>query len=186
VADGAIWGWLGGAIVAALTLATVPGCERAAGERSAAARLDAVPVDVAISLSSAAVPDGGVVDERAVCVRGGRRPDITWSGLPDGTAEVAVIVDVIDRDGDRRVHDIVLRLDPDRAGWFAGGPHTGGDAPVFVAPCHDDATAMRVTVVALRAPLPAGIDSDDDTTTVLDGLADLATAQRTITATFHR
>lgn len=186
MADGAIWGWLAGATLAATMLAVVPGWERGTAERAAAIRLDAVPADRGVLVRSDAVPDGGAVDVRAVCVRGGRRPDITWDRLPNDTAEVAVVTELVDGDGTHRVHDVVLRLDPARAGWHAGGPHNGGDASPFVAPCRSGATTMRITVVALRSPLPAGIDGRDDPATVLDALAAHATARRTISAAFPR
>jgi len=172
--------------VPSVRFATVPGCERADAERAAILRLDAVPTDEGLTLRSGAVPDGGTVDVRSVCWRGGRRPDVTWGGMPEETAEVAVVTEVVTSDGRRRVHDIVLRLEPGRAGWHAGGPHTGGDAGPHTPPCAADAVGLRITVVALASPLPVDLDHDDDPDAVIGALADRALLRGTTVAAFPR
>jgi Raf kinase inhibitor-like YbhB/YbcL family protein len=68
----------------------------------------------AFELTTTAFTPGGTIPERYTCKGMGARPDLAWSNVPAGTAELAIVVD--DPDANGFVHWVVSGLAPTSTG----------------------------------------------------------------------
>ena len=68
----------------------------------------------AIQLTSLAFPDGGDIPKEYTCDGFDASPALAWSGLPQGTRSLAVVVD--DPDAGGFIHWVVYAMPPDREG----------------------------------------------------------------------
>lgn len=120
-----------------------------------------------MTLRSPAFSDHGPIPRQFSHESGDRPPPLTWSGAPDGTAELALICDDPDAPNRPFVHWLLAGIDPDAAGSEPGqepepavrgrnGFGTrgyGGPHP----PVGDDPHRYRFQLFAL--PEPTGLDS---------------------------
>jgi Raf kinase inhibitor-like YbhB/YbcL family protein len=145
-----------------------------------------------LTLHSTAFTDGGELPRRYTCDGAGRSPPLTWSGVPRGARELALVVE--DPDADRFVHWTVLRIPPETTGVEENGVPSGaietdnsfgdrgwgGACPPDGDPPHRYVFALY----ALRAPL--GLDEGARPDEVRRALSQQALARGTLTARFER
>jgi phosphatidylethanolamine-binding protein (PEBP) family uncharacterized protein len=89
-----------------------------------------------ITVSSAAFDAGGTIPRRYTCVGENLSPPLRWSGVPEGTAGIALVVDDPDASRGTYVHWVLIGLDPATDGLAEGAvpagarqlPNSAGDA----------------------------------------------------------
>jgi Raf kinase inhibitor-like YbhB/YbcL family protein len=140
--------------------------------------------------------DGSVIDVDSTCEGADRSPPISWTDVPDGTAELAVVfvdLDVSGDDGRPFLHWLVTGIDPSVASFAGGDVPPGarehmssfGDA-AYGGPCPPGGEEHRyeLTVHALNQPL----DLADDTAAaeVVDRIMELTIDSATVVGSFSR
>lgn len=88
---------------------------------------------MSLTITSAAFEPGGEVPRRHTCEGEDLSPALAWSGVPAGTASLALVVDDPDAPDPERprrtwVHWVLYDLPPDSTG-LAEGAGTGGPRP---------------------------------------------------------
>jgi Raf kinase inhibitor-like YbhB/YbcL family protein len=84
-----------------------------------------------LEVGSMAFPSGGRLPERFTADGEGTSPPLTWRGVPDGTASLALIVEDPDAPTPRPlVHAIVIDIDPNIAGLAEGAIRPDGAGSV--------------------------------------------------------
>jgi len=115
---------------------------------------------MAFSLSSPAFAEGGPIPKDYTCDGADQTLPVSWSGAPEGTAELALIMD--DPDARGFVHWVVVGIPPTAAaiegdGTLPPGAHlgmTGFRKAVYGGPCPPSGTHhYRLTLYALSSPL---------------------------------
>ncbi len=135
--------------------------------------------------------DGAAIPVRYTCDGDNLSPELTWSGIPAGTASLAVVVDDPDAPGGTYVHWVLFDVPPTvnsaaegqvpagarEAPNSAGHSRYDGPCPPRGKPHH-----YRFKVYALSEQLSAenGADSDD----VLRVIEKAAIARGQVTGTF--
>jgi Raf kinase inhibitor-like YbhB/YbcL family protein len=113
-------------------------------------------------LSSTAFPPGGAIPTKFTCDGRDISPDLAWSGTPDGTGALVLVVD--DPDARGFIHWLVLDLAPSADGSLPPGISTSAEAPAqgtndfgrigWGGPCPPSGEHRYVfTLTALAAPL---------------------------------
>jgi len=145
-------------------------------EQSDAPAPSSAPVTIAIT--SPAFADGAAIPEEFTCRGSGEWPPLTWTGLPTGTASVALVVEDPGAPRGTFVHWVLFGLTPAQheltAGMVPDGAvqarnSSGGVG--WTPPCPPSGThRYRFTVYALDRPvdLPAGADSETAVRAVQD------------------
>lgn len=129
------------------------------------------------TLTSTAFPPGGVIPSRFTCDGEDVSPDLAWSGAPDDTAALVLLVD--DPDAGGFVHWIAYDLTGSESGGLAAGVASSPDAPPqgtndfgnvgWGGPCPPSGEhRYRFTLSALAAPL--GLAGAPDAAVLRDGL----------------
>jgi hypothetical protein len=77
------------------------------------------------SLSSVAFAEGSAIPRRYTCDGADTSPALVWSGVPAGTATLALVVD--DPDAGGFVHWVAWGIDPTGSGLPAAVPHSATD-----------------------------------------------------------
>jgi Raf kinase inhibitor-like YbhB/YbcL family protein len=119
-----------------------------------------------IVLASPEFGSGEVLAQRYTCDGTNASPPLHWGGVPDGTAELALVV--VDLDAERFVHWMIAGLEPNDPGALEEDSVPEGtkvglndfDAMNYKGPCppHDGSThRYRFTLVA--SGLPLGLDN---------------------------
>ena len=187
---------LGRAALAWLALAALTGlaagCSRGGGRASSQASLPA-GIPQRIKVSSPAFTDGAAIPARFSCDGEERSPPLAWSGVPAGTAELALVVDDPDAPGGTFVHWVVFHLDP-RLTRLAEGTLPRGarqaqgssGRSAWTGPCPPPGPAhhYRFTVYALSHGL--SLDDGVGAQTAIAAIARVATASGRLTGTFRR
>lgn len=145
--------------VAALALLAV-GCGGGKGDRATG---PAPGTPATISLTSPAFAEGAILPRRFTCDAEGQAPPLSWSGVPAGARELALVVEDPDVPGGAFVHWVVLALGPRSTGLPAGTrPATlrqgkGSSGKVgYEPPCPPQGASPHryfFTLYALREPL---------------------------------
>jgi hypothetical protein len=146
-----------------------------------------------ITVSSAAFEAGGAIPRRYTCAGDNLSPPLRWSGVPEGTAGIALVVDDPDAPRGTFVHWVLIGLGPATdelaEGTVPAGarqlPNSAGDA-AWTGPCPPGGPAhhYRFTVYALRAqPRVAG---DADPGAAVEAIGAVATARGRLVGTFGR
>jgi Raf kinase inhibitor-like YbhB/YbcL family protein len=168
--------------------------DRGTGKADALAAKD-VPVGPdGFSLTSVNFKDGAALPARFSCDATNISPSLTIGGVPDGTAELAIVVDDPGAADGTYVHWIIdlpagsaglaEDLVPDKsfsARNSAGRTSYSGACP----PKGDPAHTYRFTVYALDEAIGKDID-DTDASDALSAIAEHATAKATLSATYQR
>ena len=146
-----------------------------------------------IQVSSPAFAEGAPVPARFTCSGQDVAPPLAWSGVPQGAAELALVVDDPDAPRGTYVHWVLFHLDPGLTGLAEGrlpagarqARNSGGKAgysgpcPPAGAPHH-----YRFTLYALGQPLDlsdgAGLED------AVAAIERAATGQGRLTGTFGR
>jgi Raf kinase inhibitor-like YbhB/YbcL family protein len=146
-----------------------------------------------ITVSSPAFAAGAAIPQRYTCAGENLSPPLRWTGVPEGTAEVALVVDDPDAPRGTYVHWVVAGLDPATARLAEGAvppgarqlPNSAGKA-AWTGPCPPGGPAhhYRFTVYALRqAPEVAG---DAGPEAAVRAIEAAATARGRLVGTFGR
>ena len=141
------------------------------------------------ALTSPAFSEGGAIPSGHSCDGADKPIPLAWSGVPDGTAELALIMD--DPDAGGFVHWVVVGIPPAASGFDNGdlpaGAHEGssGFGVGYGGPCPPSGTHhYNFTLLALSSPLGvSGTPSADD---VRAAAADKTLAEARLTATYAR
>jgi Raf kinase inhibitor-like YbhB/YbcL family protein len=162
------------------------------------------PVETAVAVTDATEPfvvfgswaDGASIDPRYTCDGDNVSPSVSWSGVPEGTVEVALafVDDSAVIDGQPFVHWVITGLDPAESGIaedappeaavqalnFFGAVGYGGPCPPPGAEPH----RYRLTAYALNAPVERADGSV--ATDFLDDIAQLTIRSTDLTGTYQR
>jgi Raf kinase inhibitor-like YbhB/YbcL family protein len=146
-----------------------------------------------IAVSSPAFTAGSPIPQRFTCKGDNISPPLRWSGVPAGTAEVALVVDDPDAPRGTYVHWIVIGLDPAstklaEATVPPGGRqarNSAGDA-AYTGPCPPGGPAhhYRFTIYALRRSPDVGDDASPETT--IQAIEAAATARGRLVGAYGR
>jgi Raf kinase inhibitor-like YbhB/YbcL family protein len=173
-------------VALAVAACVAAGCSK--GERADAP--DAAAEE--ITVSSSAFAAGEEIPIEYTCDGDGISPPLAWSGVPDHTAALALVVDDPDAPNGTYVHWVVVDIDADQHALDAGKPPAGAvevnnssGGAGYSGPCPPSGTHhYRFTVYALSNPVE--VSPDDDLDAVFDEIAAAAIAQGRLTATFTR
>jgi Raf kinase inhibitor-like YbhB/YbcL family protein len=147
-----------------------------------------------ITVTSPALTDGETVPERFTCDGEDVSPALEWAGLPDGTAEVVILVDDPGAEGGTFVHWVVWGLDGASGGLgenavpgtASEGTNGFGD-PGWAGPCPPEGSGphrYRFTVLALSGDLD--VESGATADEVAEAAGDLVLAQGRLTGSYER
>ena len=140
-------------------------------------------------------PDGAPIEAVNTCDAGDLSPALSWSNVPDGTVELAVVmVDESVGDGTPLVHWVMGGINPDAISLIEGDSPDGSIRGVnffgnlgYNGPCPppgDSAHFYRTTMYALnqRVELADGTSATD----LLGFVQNVAIASADVTGTFER
>jgi Raf kinase inhibitor-like YbhB/YbcL family protein len=145
-----------------------------------------------IAVTSTAFGEGDAIPERYTCDGDEVSPPLAWTGVPEDSAALALVVDDPDASSGTFTHWVVLDVPVTTTSSDAGGVPEGGvqatssagDA-AYAGPCPPSGTHhYRFTVVALDAEcgLTEGATLDD----ALAAVDEHAIARGTLTGTYSR
>ena len=149
----------------------------------------------ALRISSPNVTDGAALPSRFSCDSTAISPALVIAGVPEGTAELAIVLDDPDAEGGTYVHWIVAGLpaaDTSLAEDYlppaATSARNSAGWPGYAAVCPPKGAAAqnyRISVYALDEPTGDGVDKQL-ATDALEAIAERATARATMSATYER
>jgi Raf kinase inhibitor-like YbhB/YbcL family protein len=136
-----------------------------------------------IRVSVDAFADGATIPEEYTCRGAGKRPVVSWTGVPGGATSTALAVTDPDAPRGEYIHWLVLDLPADSDGRLPAGPVTSpakeadnsGGKPGWTPPCPPKGTGTHhyhVTVFALSGATPSG-----DSKAIVAALRQQATAR---------
>jgi Raf kinase inhibitor-like YbhB/YbcL family protein len=147
-----------------------------------------------ITLRSPAFRSGATIPDRFTCASVGKSPPLTWSGVPAGARELALLVDDPSAPGGTYVHWILFHLPPGLRRLPAGSVpdaarqavNSAGSAG-WTPPCPpkgDSPHRYAFVLYALRAPL--GAQDGASANEVRAAIARVALRQGRLTGRFGR
>ena len=148
------------ALIAALAALSVAACSSGPGSPSPSS----LPPPHGLTLSSDAFGDGEAIPEAYTCNVGDGRthPPLSWSRVPEGTAELAITV--VDVDAGGFVHWAAWGIDPATSGLAEGEPppeesENDHGSRGWYGPCPpgDEPHHYRFTLYALAEPSPSTV-----------------------------
>ena len=146
-----------------------------------------------IAVTSPAFRSGDSIPLRFTCVGDNQSPPLSWSGVPSGAVELAVVVDDPDAPGGTFVHWVLTGLTPTSTGLGPGERPAGtteargssGEVG-YTGPCppNHQTHRYRFTVYALRtkASVAAGASPSE----VVSAIRSASLATGTLVARFGR
>jgi Raf kinase inhibitor-like YbhB/YbcL family protein len=171
-------------------LAEVPAGQTAPPRSTSSTAAPATTAPLVLNLTSTEWTPGGALPEALSCDGDGRSPALTWTGVPTGTAELAIVVQ--DPDAEGFVHWIVTGIAPTDGTVAAGelpvgalaATNDGGDADwAPVCPPQGEEHLYTFELLALAAPAePLSSDPAEDYV----ALQRQATYRSALTGTFGR
>jgi len=132
-------------------------------------------------LTSPAFTDGGELPEEFSCNGAGLSPALAWTGLPDGTLELALTVEDPDTARGTFVHWVTWGIDPAPGELAQDTPGAVEGTPAWIPACPPPGDPHRYvfTLYALDAPLELSPGATiDELTAAVEGTT-LGTAQLT-------
>ena len=145
-----------------------------------------------IVVTSTAFGDGEMIPERYTCDGDEVAPPLSWSGVPDDAAAVALVADDPDAPSGTFTHWVVLDIPTSTVSSDQGGVPEGGvqaessaGGAAYAGPCPPSGTHhYRFTIIALDAEtgLAEGAPLDE----ALTAVDDHAVARGTLTGTYNR
>ena len=148
-----------------------------------------VPKSLAVTVKWST--DGSTIDRQFTCDGGGQAPEVSWSGVPSTTAEVALAV--VDDDANGYVHWVVGGLPAVGGSMQAGALPAGAVAGTngtgtvgWTGPCPPPGSAhhYRLTLYALDEEI--GLGGHDGGIASIDEFATHAVATAHTSATYTR
>jgi Raf kinase inhibitor-like YbhB/YbcL family protein len=146
-----------------------------------------------IKVSSPAFGAGAAIPRRFTCDGDNLNPALRWSGVPAGTAELALVVDDPDAPRGTYVHWVVLGIDPDVTGLPEGGLPPGARSArnsagqaAYTGPCPPGGPPhhYRFTVYALQRKPEVAADAGPGA--AVGAIEAAATARGRLIGTFGR
>jgi Raf kinase inhibitor-like YbhB/YbcL family protein len=145
---------------------------------------------MAFTITSSAFTEGGPIPSEYTCDGANMSIPLAWSGVPAGTAELALVMD--DPDARGYVHWVVVAIPPSATGLggdaaLPGGARDGrrSGGVGYTGPCPPSGTHHYVfTLYALSSPLAASPTPTADEVRQAAANSTLATA--TVTGTYRR
>jgi Raf kinase inhibitor-like YbhB/YbcL family protein len=144
---------------------------------------------VTLTLTSPAFSEGGPIPSEHTCDGGDQPIPLAWSGVPDGTAELALIMD--DPDARGFVHWVVVGIPASASGLEDGSLPSGaregatGSGTGYGGPCPPSGThRYQFTLYALSAPL--GLSGAPTADEVRAGAADKTLGEALLTGIYAR
>jgi len=149
--------------------------------------------DASFTLSSTAFSEGSPIPRRFTCDGENASPDLTWSGAPDGTQALALIV--TDPDARDFVHWLVFDMTGTPSGGLPAAVSASPDAPPqgtnafgrrgYGGPCPPSGVhRYRFALHALDQPLElTGAPRIDE---LRSAMAGHVTGEAVLTGTYHR
>ncbi len=145
------------------------------------------------SLVSTAFSDGGAIPSRFTCDGDDASPDLTWSGAPEGTQSLALIV--TDPDAQGFVHWLVYDMTGTPSGGLPAAISSSPDAPLqgtnsfgkpgYGGPCPPSGRHHYAFVLyALDSPLE--LTGDPRISRIQSAMSGHVIAQTTLTGTYQR
>jgi Raf kinase inhibitor-like YbhB/YbcL family protein len=147
-----------------------------------------------ITLASTEFRNGGTIPSVYTCDGDDISPSLDWTGVPDGTRELALLMEDPDAPGGTFVHWVLFNIPPDEEGLADAqrpvggrqGKNSAGDAE-YTGPCPpegDEPHRYEFVLYALSKPidLPDGAGADE----VRAAIQESAIARGTLTGRFGR
>ena len=145
------------------------------------------------SLTSPAFGDGETIPQQFTCDGANESPPLEWSGVPDGTRDLALTVDDPDAPGGRFVHWVAWGLDPATgelpegavpAGIVQGANGAGESA--YAGPCPPDGPAHRYVFTLYAVSQAVMLAPGADQAALLVAIAGIELAETQLTGTYSR
>lgn len=145
---------------------------------------------MAFTVSSSAFSEGGAIPKQYTCDGADLTLPVAWSGVPAGTAELALVLD--DPDARGFVHWVVVGIPPTASGLDGGSlpagardGRTGFGRAGYGGPCPPSGTHHYVlTLYALSAPL--SLPATPTASELQQAAASQTIATATLTGTYQR
>lgn len=172
------------ALPVCLLAAVLAGC----GSDQSAPAAPSPTASRSISVSSPAFADGAAIPATYTCRGSGTSPALQWSGVPDGTRALALVVDDPDAPHGTYTHWVVADIPPTVSAAPAGRAPLGGaelkasGGKGWSPPCPPSGTHhYRFSVYALSAPLH--LPGDTSLADAMTAIADRTLAWGRLTGT---
>jgi Raf kinase inhibitor-like YbhB/YbcL family protein len=159
----------------------------------ASAPSSAAPGAGSFSLTSPAFGDGDAIPQQFTCEGANVSPPLAWSGVPDGTRDLALTVDDPDAPGGRFVHWVAWGLDPATgelaegavpAGMVQGA--NGAGEPAYAGPCPPGGPAHRYVFTLYAVSQAVMLAPGADHAALLAAIAGIELAETQLTGTYSR
>jgi Raf kinase inhibitor-like YbhB/YbcL family protein len=131
-------------LLAVLLLGWAPGCS-SDGDDDLGILQPGERLPSGMTLTSTAFEAGEPVPERYSCEGENVPPPLEWVGVPEGTAELAIVIEDPDAPDGVFVHWLVVGIEPGTDGVGPAGPPDGSqvlpgssDNPTYIGPCPPD------------------------------------------------
>lgn len=166
-----------------------------AGSRSDAAPDATTPAPSALTLTSSAFASGGALPASFTCDGAGTSPPLAWSGVPAGTAELAMLMSTEARDG-RKWNWVLYAIPSEKTGIAAAATDVGkagitSDGPLlqYYPPCSQGPGAKSYTftlyALAAKPTLPA-VANQVTGAAIEAAIANVTLAKSELTVTYTR
>jgi Raf kinase inhibitor-like YbhB/YbcL family protein len=166
-----------------------------AGSKAADALFSA-DITANITVTSPGFTEGATLPERFTCDGTNISPSLRWEAIPEGTAELAVVVDDPDDDSGTYVQWVLVAIAPGNPGLAEDAVPEGAreaqqsdDRDRWRGPCPSEgesAHTFRFSVYALREAVPGSIDGDATVEEALDAIRERAIGKGVLSATYAR
>jgi Raf kinase inhibitor-like YbhB/YbcL family protein len=143
-----------------------------------------------LSLTSTAFEDGGTIPVRHTCDGDDVSPPLAWTGLPDGTRSLALLVDDPDAPGGTFTHWLAWDIDP--AGELAEGAAPPGEGANgfgsrgYRGPCPPKGGPHRYVFRLYALDAPLAVDAGADKASFQDAVAGHLLGVGELTGTYGR
>jgi Raf kinase inhibitor-like YbhB/YbcL family protein len=138
------------------------------------------------------VAEGAAVDRRFTCDGEDVSPPLAWEGAPEGTAELALVVEDPDAPGGTFTHWLVWGLDPGETELPEGGEPAGLQgtndfgAVGYGGPCPPAGETHRYVFRLLALDAETGLDAGASRDGLLAAVEGHVVAETQLTATYAR
>jgi Raf kinase inhibitor-like YbhB/YbcL family protein len=155
---------------------------------------------IVFKLYSPAFSDGGPVPRAHTCDAADLSPPLAWSGIPEGTRELALIVDDPDAPGKTWVHWVLYGLAPSLTGLSAGLPRDAEIKTPIVAmqgvndfrrigwggPCPPPGPAHRYVFTLYALSQPAKVPPGASKAVLLDAIKKIGLGEAKLMGKYGR
>jgi Raf kinase inhibitor-like YbhB/YbcL family protein len=168
------------AVLLALAGVALSACSSGGGGGSGGAATSAAPAST-IRVSSSAFQAGAAIPRKYSCSGEQVSPPLSWSGVPSGTKELALVVD--DPDAGGFVHWVLTGIDPATTGIAEGQvPKGATEVSPYKGPCPPGGT-HHYDFAVYALPSGAKVDSGDPREAI-DQIRSAASARGELVGTF--